>query len=165
MLEWAEVATPSGIDVRVPEDFDFSYRRSNVTGRQIVIRAQFGLETERAGRSQGQSRRSSLEAPGSSTLGIKTFGSTFKNPDDPRADGRTAGQLLEAAGCKGLEVGGARFSPKHANFVDNQGEATTQDVIGLIAEGRRRVEEDFGITLETEVQVLGEVDPTLWKAS
>ena len=51
--------------------------------------------------------------------GIKTFGSTFKNPDDPTAGGRTAGQLLEAAGCRGLEVGGARFSPKHANFVEN----------------------------------------------
>ena len=54
--------------------------------------------------------------------GIKTFGSTFKNPDDPRAEGRTAGQLLDAAGCRGLEVGGARFSPKHANFVENAGE-------------------------------------------
>ena len=54
--------------------------------------------------------------------GIKTFGSTFKNPDDPRAEGRTAGQLLEAAGCRGLAVGGARLSPKHANFVENTGD-------------------------------------------
>ena len=53
--------------------------------------------------------------------GIKTFGSTFKNPEDQRAEGRTAGQLLEAAGCRGLRVGGARFSEKHANFVENDG--------------------------------------------
>ena len=54
--------------------------------------------------------------------GIKTFGSTFKNPDDPRAEGRTAGQLLEAAGCRGLRIGGASFSDKHANFVENHGD-------------------------------------------
>ena len=53
--------------------------------------------------------------------GIKTFGSTFKNPEDPRAEGRTAGQLLEAAGCRGPAGGGARFSEKHANFVENTG--------------------------------------------
>jgi UDP-N-acetylmuramate dehydrogenase len=88
--------------------------------------------------------------------GIKTFGSTFKNPDDERAEGRTAGQLLEAAGCKGLEVGGARFAPKHANFIENRGDATTRDVLALIAEGRRRVRERFGVVLEPEVQLLGD---------
>ena len=89
--------------------------------------------------------------------GIKTFGSTFKNPDDPRAEGRTAGQLLEAAGCRGLRIGGASFSSKHANFVENHGDATTADVIALMAEGRRRVAAQFGIALEPEVQALGPV--------
>ena len=95
--------------------------------------------------------------------GIKTFGSTFKNPDDPRAEGRSAGVLLDEAGCRGLTVGGARFSEKHANFVENMGEATTADVIALMAEGRRRVRERFGVELEPEVQFLGEVDTSpLW---
>ncbi len=67
--------------------------------------------------------------------GIKTFGSTFKNPDDPQAQGRTAGQLLDEAGCRGLRIGGASFSAKHANFVENHGEATTADVVD--ADGRR----------------------------
>ena len=89
--------------------------------------------------------------------GIKTFGSTFKNPADPRAEGRSAGQLLEAAGCKGLQVGGARFSPKHANFIENvDGQASTDDVLALIAEGRRRVLDHAGVELEPEVQLLGE---------
>ena len=57
------------------------------------------------------------------------------NPDDPRAEGRSAGQLLEAAGCRGLAVGGARFSPKHANFVENAGEATTADMLAVMARG------------------------------
>ena len=67
--------------------------------------------------------------------GIKTFGSTFRNPDeDPRAEGRTAGQLLDAAGCRGLRVGGAGFSEKHANFVENHGRATHRRRAG--ADGR-----------------------------
>jgi UDP-N-acetylenolpyruvoylglucosamine reductase len=64
---------------------------------------------------------------------------------------------LEAAGCRGLRHGGARFSEKHANFVENDRGATTGDVLELMAEGRRRVKERFGIVLEPEVQVLGTV--------
>ncbi len=90
--------------------------------------------------------------------GIKTFGSTFKNPDHPRAGGRSAGVLLDEAGCRGLGVGGARFSDKHANFVENTGAASTADVIALMAEGRRRVRERFGVELEPEVQLLGDID-------
>ena len=66
--------------------------------------------------------------------------------------------LLDAAGCRGLTVGGARFSEKHANFVENMGDATTADVVALMAEGRRRVREQFGVELEPEVQFLGRVD-------
>jgi len=90
--------------------------------------------------------------------GIKTFGSTFKNPADPGAKGRSAGMLLDEAGCRGLTFGGARFSEKHANFVENTGTATTADVLALMAEGKRRVRERFGVELEAEVQLLGEVD-------
>ncbi len=89
--------------------------------------------------------------------GIKTFGSTFKNPDDPRAGGRSAGLLLADAGCNGLAVGGARFAPKHANFIENTGEASTADVLAVMAAGRARVLERFGVELEPEVQTLGDV--------
>src|SRR5207244_3174423 len=75
----------------------------------------------------------------------------------------TAGQLLEAAGCRELRIGGARFSEKHANFVENAGGATTADILALMAEGRRRVHARFGISLEPEVQVLGEIEwPDTW---
>ena len=91
--------------------------------------------------------------------GIKTFGSTFVNPDpdDQLVAGRTAGQLLSQADCNGLVVGGARFAVKHANFVENTGSATTADVLALMAEGRRRVLDRFGVALEPEVQTLGDV--------
>jgi UDP-N-acetylmuramate dehydrogenase len=163
VLEWAEVASPDGVERRTPDQFDFSYRHSNVAGYQVVTRAQFKLnpsDTASVKANLGDLRDRRRAAQPS---GIKTFGSTFKNPTDPKADGRTAGQLLEFAGCKGFAVGGARFSPKHANFVDNYDSATTQDIVELIDAGRAKVEEATGVTLETEVQVLGDIDPTLWK--
>lgn len=165
VLEWAEVATPDGVERRTADDFEFTYRHSNVAGYQVVTRAQFRLapaqaEAVKATLADLRDRRKAAQPSG-----IKTFGSTFKNPDDPRAEGRTAGQLLEAAGCKGLEHGGARFSPKHANFVENFNDATTADVVALIAEGRARVREQFGVRLETEVQVLGDVDAALWESA
>jgi UDP-N-acetylmuramate dehydrogenase len=158
VLEWVDVATPDGSDRRAAADLGFAYRRSNLGPREIVARASFKLEQDEPTRVKKtlSDMRSARRAAQPS--GIKTFGSTFKNPDDPRAEGHTAGQLLEAAGCRGLQVGGARFSDKHANFVENPGEATTADVVALMAEGRRRVKERIGVELEPEVQFLGHVD-------
>jgi UDP-N-acetylenolpyruvoylglucosamine reductase len=158
VLESVEVATPEGTERRVPDDLGFAYRSSNLGKCEIVARAVFKLSPaapEAVKATLAEMRRKRREAQPS---GIKTFGSTFKNPDDPRAEGRSAGVLLDESGCRGLEVGGARFSDKHANFVDNGGEATTADVVALMAEGRRRVHERFGVTLEPEVQLLGDVD-------
>jgi UDP-N-acetylenolpyruvoylglucosamine reductase len=159
VLEWVDVATAAGVDRRGPEGLGFSYRRSNLREGEVVARASFHLRAAdpdevRATLASMRDRRREAQP-----AGIKTFGSTFKNPDDPRAEGRSAGQLLEAAGCRGLRVGGARFSEKHANFVENDRDATTADVLTLMAEGRRRVHERFGVELEPEVQVLGEAEP------
>jgi len=157
VLEWVEVCTRAGVERRVPDELGFEYRRSNLRADEVVARAGFLLvaaDPEAVKATMAAMRERRHEAQPS---GIKTFGSTFKNPEDERAEGRTAGQLLEAAGCRGLEVGGARFSPKHANFVENAGEATTADVLELMAAGRRRVHERFGIVLEPEVQTLGEL--------
>jgi UDP-N-acetylenolpyruvoylglucosamine reductase len=158
VLEWVEVTSPEGTERRGPDQLGFSYRRSNLGAREIVARAAFGLSpadprTVKATLAKMRGQRRAAQPSG-----IKTFGSTFKNPDDPRAEGRSAGVLLDEAGCRGLQVGGARFSDKHANFVENPGGATTADVIALMAEGRRRVRERFGVELEPEVQFLGEVD-------
>jgi UDP-N-acetylenolpyruvoylglucosamine reductase len=158
VLESVDVATPTGTERRVPADLGFAYRSSNLGEREIVASAVFELdpaEPEAVKATLADMRRRRREAQPS---GIKTFGSTFKNPDDPGAEGRSAGVLLDEAGCRGLVVGGARFSDKHANFVENGGEATTADVIALMAEGRRRVHERFGVALEPEVQLLGDVD-------
>ena len=163
VLEWVEITTPQGGERRAPAELGFSYRRSNLGAREIVARASFKLSpaAPEAVKATLAEMRASRRAAQPS--GIKTFGSTFKNPDDPRADARSAGVLLDEAGCRGLAVGAARFSEKHANFVENMGDATTADVIALMGEGRRRVRDRFGVELEPEVQFLGEVDTTpLW---
>jgi UDP-N-acetylenolpyruvoylglucosamine reductase len=157
VLEWVDVATPAGTERRAPEQLGFAYRRSNLGPREVVAGASFLLERSDPGEVKAVLADMRARRREAQPSGIKTFGSTFKNPDDPRAEGRSAGQLLEAAGCKGLQVGGARFSPKHANFIENVGgRASTEDVLALIAEGRRQVREQFGLELEPEVQLLGE---------
>jgi UDP-N-acetylenolpyruvoylglucosamine reductase len=157
VLERVTVCTPSGPEERRPEDLGFRYRGSNLAGHEVVALAAFGLAEANPAEvkaTMADMRRRRKEAQPS---GIKTFGSTFMNPDDPRAEGRSAGQLLDAAGCRGLQVGAARLSPKHANFVENTGGATTADILEVMAEARRQVHERFGVTLEPEVQVLGDV--------
>jgi UDP-N-acetylenolpyruvoylglucosamine reductase len=163
VLEWVEITTPQGGERRAPADLGFSYRRSNLGTREIVARASFKLSPAAPDAVKATLAEMRGARRAAQPSGIKTFGSTFKNPDDPRAEGRSAGVLLDEAGCRGLAVGGARFSEKHANFVENKGDATTADVIALMGEGRRRVRERFGVELQPEVQFLGEVDTTpLW---
>lgn len=163
VLETVRVCSADGVSERRPEQLGFAYRRSNLGAGEVVSRAAFRLanaDSDAVKATLAEMRVARREAQPS---GIKTFGSTFVNPDPERSGGRTAGQLLEAAGCQGLAVGGARFSPKHANFVENAGGATTADVLALMAAGRRRVHERFGIALEPEVQILGELEwPADW---
>ncbi len=157
VLDWVQIATAVGLQRREPHQLGLGYRRSSLADGEIVVRACLQLvpaEVTAVKATLEEMRRRRHEAQ---PQGIRTFGSTFKNPEDPRAEGRSAGLLLAEAGCNGLAVGGARFAPKHANFIENTGTATTADVIAVMAEGRRRVLERFGVALEPEVQTLGEV--------
>ena len=164
VLEWVSVCGPDGAERRRPDALGFEYRRSNLKAGEVVSRASFALadsdpETVKATLAEMRGRRREAQPSG-----IKTFGSTFKNPNDPRAEGLSAGMLLDAVGARGLAVGGARFSPKHANFVENTGEATTADILALMSRGRRLVHDRYGVVLEPEVQVLGEPEwPEDWE--
>jgi UDP-N-acetylenolpyruvoylglucosamine reductase len=164
VLDVVAVCTGAGSESRRPEQLGLRYRGSDLGDHEVVTGAGFALSEAIPAdvkATMGEMRRRRKEAQPS---GIKTFGSTFMNPDDPRAEGRSAGQLLDAAGCSGLTVGGARLSPKHANFVENTGKATTADVLAVMAAARRKVHDRFGVTLEPEVQVLGEVSwPEDWQ--
>lgn len=157
VLDWVDVCTAAGRERRLPDALEFAYRSSNLAANEVVSRVSFRLRLDEPAAIRARLEEMRGKRREAQPSGIKTFGSTFKNPDDPRAGGRSAGQLLEAAGCQGLQHGGARFSPKHANFVENDSAATTAEILALMAEGRRRVHGEFGVVLEPEVQVLGDV--------
>jgi UDP-N-acetylmuramate dehydrogenase len=157
VLERVLIASADGLQQRARGQLGFAYRTSSLTSDEIVAEATFALtptDPEMVRARLAQMRKSRHEAQ---PRAIQTFGSTFKNPSPAPSGAPSAGQLLSQAGCNGLRVGGARFAPKHANFVENLGTATTADILELMAEGRRRVQERFGVSLEPEVQVLGEV--------
>ena len=164
VLEWVDIVTAGGTTRRGPDELGFAYRRSNLGPGEIVARASFTLTPAPVADVKATLAEMRAWRKAAQPSGIKTFGSTFKNPSDPRAEGQTAGQLLDATGCRGMRIGGAGFSEKHANFVENYGEASTADVIAVMAEGRRRVMERFGVALEPEVQELGPVGiPREWR--
>lgn len=162
VLAAVRIVTADGAAERDPAELGFAYRHSSLRDGEVVAAASFSLEPAepaavRVTLAQMRSHRHEAQPQG-----IKTFGSTFKNPSGAASlaggpAGRTAGMLLSEAGCNGLQVGGARFAPKHANFVENIGEASTADIVALMAEGHRRVREAFGVELEPEVQTLGPV--------
>jgi UDP-N-acetylmuramate dehydrogenase len=152
VIEWVDVVTIDGVQRRGPGELGFAYRSSALRAGEIVARARFALtpappESVRATLTAMRKRRHAAQPKG-----IKTFGSTFKNPP-----GHSAWELLVAAGAGELVVGDARFSPKHANFVENAGGASTAEILELMAAARERVRARFGVELEPEVQLLGEV--------
>lgn len=161
VLEWVAVASRDGRERRTPDQLGFRYRQSSLGDHEIVTEACFALEPAESADVKATMAGMRERRKEAQPSGIKTFGSTFVNPDDPRAEGRSAGQLLDAAGCRGLERGGARLSPKHANFVENFRDASASDVLAVMAAARREVHARFGIVLEPEVQTLGEL---VWPA-
>ena len=130
-------------------DLELDYRSSAVTKNGwIIVEATFALargNREELERTMADYRRKrALGQPGGASAG-----SIFRNPP-----GNAAGRLLDEAGCKGLRVGAAVVSSRHANFVINEGAGTAADVKALIEMMRRRVAEHAGVELELEVKLL-----------
>jgi UDP-N-acetylmuramate dehydrogenase len=95
----------------------------------------------------------------SQPIRTRTGGSTFANPRDAKAKGAKAWQLIDAAGCRGLRIGGAQVSEQHCNFLINTGSATAADIEALGEEVRRRVRETSGVELEWEIRRIGVAAP------
>ncbi len=131
-------------------DLRYSYRHSELPGGAIVVAARFrGLPGE-ASVIQAEMDRISEDREASQPLRSKTGGSTFKNPQ-----GHKAWQLVDEAGCRGMQIGGAQVSEKHTNFLLNLGDATSADIEALGEEVRRRVFEKSGVELQWEIQRVG----------
>jgi UDP-N-acetylmuramate dehydrogenase len=136
----------------------FRYRGSDLPSDEVIIGATLGLEPrERAAIEEDvrvlRERRREREPSG-----CPSSGSTFKNPT-----GDHAGRLIDSAGLKGTRCGGAVVSPVHANWLvvdqDARPPCTAADMLDLIDLVRRRVEEAHGITLELELQIVGDDEP------
>jgi UDP-N-acetylmuramate dehydrogenase len=153
ILVRALVSTAEGTGWLTAAELGLSYRHSALRHGQVVARVEYGLQPASA--EQIRATITDLVAQRKSTqpTNKRTFGSVFKNPPGERG----AGKLLEACGLKGCRVGGAIVSPKHANFIENVGGATSDDCLSLMAESRRRVLERFGVELEHEVVLLGDL--------
>lgn len=146
-----DVVLRSGELVTLPvADLHYTYRHSDLPDGAIVVAARFrGVPGEGAA-IQAEMDRISASREASQPLRSKTGGSTFKNPP-----GHKAWELVDAAGCRGIAVGGAQVSEKHTNFLINTGNATSAEIEGLGDEVRRRVKEKSGVDLEWEIQRVG----------
>ena len=132
-------------------DLHYSYRHSELPAGAIVIAATFRGEPGDPAAIQAEMDRIATSRQASQPLRSKTGGSTFKNPD-----GHKAWALVDAAGCRGLTIGGAQVSEKHTNFLINTGTATSADIEALGEEVRRRVKAQSGVDLQWEIQRVGE---------
>ncbi|MBO2943203.1 UDP-N-acetylmuramate dehydrogenase [Paenibacillus sp. F411] len=146
VLETGELVTYAA------KDMEFSYRHSILHQRKgIVARAEFQLcrgdrkEISAAMASYKDRRRRTQP------LQSATAGSVFRNPP-----GDHAARLIEAAGLKGHRIGGAEISRQHANFIENTGQATAEDVLALMKMVQDTISENNGVTLVPEVYVMGE---------
>jgi len=153
ITDWVEVAAPDGRIERIGRaDLSFGYRRSTLRDRgNVVVRAAFRLKEGNPSEIHAAMCDTMETRCSKQPVSSPSAGSIFKRPE-----GDYAGRLLEAAGAKGMRVGRAAVSTKHANFMVNLGGATAADVIGLIEAARELVYEKFGVMLEPEVCVAGE---------
>lgn len=136
------------------EELEMGYRRSRFSGRScVILSAEFRLKADESGpqavgeRMEEILRRRKEKQP----LEWPSAGSTFKRPE-----GAYAAALIDQCGLKGLQIGGARVSEKHAGFVINAGGASCADVLALIGKVQTIVKEKTGFVLEPEVRVTGE---------
>lgn len=148
-----KAVTPNGELVEFDKcDLDLCYRHSVFQENNCAI-CEVELNLRRGNIDDIKNKMAEFTAQRESKqpLEFPSAGSTFKRPE-----GNFAGTLIDKAGLKGLKIGGAMVSEKHAGFVVNAGNATAQDVLNLIAEVERRVNDTYGIELSPEVRIIGE---------
>ncbi|HEU5214940.1 MAG TPA: UDP-N-acetylmuramate dehydrogenase [Gaiellaceae bacterium] len=153
VLERALVATAGGSGWLTPAELGLRYRHSELRHGQVVLRAELRLTRRPPEEIKAEVKELNARRKEAQPTNRRTFGSVFKNPDHELS----AGRMLEACGLKGHRIGGARISPKHANFIENADGAATSDALALMAEARRGAHEQFGVRLEHEVEFLGEL--------
>jgi UDP-N-acetylmuramate dehydrogenase len=136
------------------QDLGLSYRHSALRAGQVVAQVEFRLVPRDAEAIRRTITDLNTRRKAAQPTNKRTFGSVFKNPEHELG----AGRILDACGLKGYRIGGARISPRHANFIENVDGARAVDALGLMAEARRRALVQFGVVLEREVELLGDLE-------
>jgi UDP-N-acetylmuramate dehydrogenase len=154
VLVRALVVDANGARWLTPAELGLSYRHSGLEPGQIVARVEFALQPRDPVEIKAKVADLQALRKAAQPTNKRTFGSVFKNPDHELS----AGRMLEACGLKGQRIGGAQISPRHANFIENAGDARAEDAIALMTEARRRADEQYGVKLEHEVQFLGPLE-------
>ena len=147
----AVVVDAEGARALTADELELSYRHSGLLPGQVVARAVLALQPRPPEEIRAVVKALNDRRKATQPTNKRTFGSVFKNPEHELG----AGQMLEACGLKAHRIGGALISPRHANFIENAGDATSADALALMVEARRRVHERFGVQLQHEVQLLG----------
>ena len=151
VLSWAECVTRDGEKRRLSStDLAFGYRHANVPPGSVITRARLSAKPGATPVIAAKMAEIRNAREASQPVRARTGGSTFRNPD-----GMKAWELIDAAGCRGLHVGGAMVSDKHCNFLINTGTATAAEIEALGEEVRRRVKAATGVTLEWEIRRIG----------
>ena len=133
------------------DQLSFGYRRCRLPAGAVILEARLGLTAASAEMIKSQMETNWRRRKTSQPLDLPNAGSMFKNPE-----GHYAGQLIEAAGCKGWQVGGAQVATKHANFFVNTGAATAADFYRLVHRVADAVKADSGVELEPEIKMVGD---------
>jgi UDP-N-acetylmuramate dehydrogenase len=155
LVESVEVFGARGFQTLPREELSFDYRRSSLRGSGVmVVGATLALAPRPRDQIEAEMRRLLEARAASQPTATPNAGSIFRNPP-----GDYAGRLIEAAGCKGLSVGGTSVSELHANFIVHDGTGTAADVTALMAEVQRRVHEHSGIWLLPEIEWWGDGPP------
>jgi UDP-N-acetylenolpyruvoylglucosamine reductase len=154
VLERALVVSADRSEWRTPEELGLRYRHSDLRPGEVVAEVEFRLEPRPAAQIKATIAELQEQRKAAQPTNKRTFGSVFKNPEHELS----AGRMLEACGLRGYRIGGAQISPRHANFIENADGACSDDAIALMAEGRRRAREQFGVLLEHEVRFLGDLE-------
>jgi len=156
VLDWVEIVTGDGDLVRLPaKALHLAYRHTHLPARSVVVGARFRAQPGDAGAIAERMAQIRISREATQPIRSRTGGSTFQNPPDMKA-----WELIDAAGCRGMTLGGAQVSEKHCNFLLNLGEATAADLESLGEEVRRRVRETSGVTLEWEIKRIGKPQVT-----
>jgi UDP-N-acetylmuramate dehydrogenase len=151
ILVTCDVLLPEGEMVTLHvDDIGYTYRHSALPDGAIVVSAKFRGTPGDPAAIGDEMDRIAAAREASQPLRTKTGGSTFKNPA-----GHKAWELVDAAGCRGLTLGGAQVSEKHTNFLINTGTATSADIEGLGELVREKVYANSGVSLEWEIQRVG----------